>query len=151
MALYVYRHHGSSLKQHVQSFYDKYGEFVSHNSYYFMEDNSAHDYEPNMLQGGTYKINVSSQYKIEYIQDLGKPRYELTKPDNNKPNLLPTSNLKWLCCVLLNFQQNGKEPEFDYYIDMKGQPGVAPDVGAKELETMAAFILEKVLTQKRMI
>ncbi len=51
-------------------------------------------------------------------------------------------------CVA-QFRASGTEPKFKYYIEMKGQPGVSRDIMAKEVETMAAFILEKLLEPGR--
>jgi phosphomannomutase len=148
MALWVYRQ-GLTLTQHMQSLYDKYGEFVSHNGYYFLEDPTL---VPKIMErircDGKYDIDVSP-YQIAAIRDLGEPGYDSTTAD--KRPTLPTSKSSPMMTIsfsngcVAQFRASGTEPKFKYYIEMKGQPGVARDIVAKELETMAAFILETLL------
>jgi len=152
MAMYVYRE-GKSLKQHMQSLYDKYGEFVSHNGYYFMEDNNV---VPKIMDrircDGTYNIDLGP-YEIASIRDLGEPGYDSTKPDK-KPTL-PTSKSSPMMTIgfkngcVAQLRPSGTEPKFKYYIEMKGKPGVPRDVVGKELEAMASFILEKLLEPEK--
>jgi phosphomannomutase len=153
LALYVYREKGMSLGQHMQSLYDKYGEFVSHNGYYFMNDNSVVSTILDRLRAnGTYQMDVGP-YKIESIQDLGEPGYDSTKPDK-KPTL-PTSNLSPMMAIrftngcVIQLRPSGTEPKFKYYIEMKGQPGVSRDVVQQDLQTMVDIVLEKLLEPEK--
>jgi hypothetical protein len=72
---------GSSLTQQLQSLYDKYGEFVSHNGYYFFQpDNDGSIVSKifgDIRQGGAYRTTVGP-YPIESIRDLGEPGYDST-------------------------------------------------------------------------
>jgi phosphomannomutase len=148
MAYWVYWQ-GSTLKQHMQSIYDKYGEFVSHNGYYCLLDPGVvHTIMDRIRCNGTYKIDVGP-YEIESVRDLGEPGYDSLTSDK-KPTL-PTSKsspmmtLRFTNGCVAQFRASGTEPKFKYYIEMKGKPGVARDAVLKELETMAPLILEKVL------
>jgi phosphomannomutase len=147
----VYRQ-GLTLTDHMQSIYDKYGEFVSHNGYYFLEDNAVVDKIMEHIRcNGTYKVDVGP-YEIESIRDLGEPGYDSTTA-NKKPTL-PTSKsspmmtLRFSNGCVAQFRASGTEPKFKYYIEMKGTPGVSRDVVAKELQTMAGIILEKLVQPK---
>jgi phosphomannomutase len=152
LALWVYRH-GKSLKQHMQSLYDTYGEFVSYNGYYFMEDPSV---VPKIMErircGGAYDMDLSP-YKVDHIRDLGEPGYDTSKPD--KKATLPTSKSSPMMTLgftngcVAQFRASGTEPKFKYYIEMKGKPGVARDVVENDLNEMASFILEKILEPER--
>lgn len=149
LALYVYRVQGISLREHMQSLYDKYGEFVSHNGYYFMNDNSVVSAIMERLRSnGTYQMDVSP-YEIESICDLGEPGYDSAKADK-KPTL-PTSNsspmmtLRFTNGCVIQLRPSGTEPKFKYYIEMKGQPGVPREAVQKDLKTMVDIVLEKLL------
>jgi phosphomannomutase len=153
LALYVYRERGMSLKDHMQSLYDKYGEFVSHNGYYFMTDNSVVATIMDRLRcNGTYEMDVGP-YEIESICDLGEPGYDSTKPDH-KPTL-PTSSsapmmtLRFTNGCVIQLRPSGTEPKFKYYIEMKGQPGVSREEVAKELKTMVEIVLDKLLEPEK--
>ena len=152
MALHAYRH-GLSLKQHMQSLYDKYGEFVSHNGYYFLDNKSV---VPKIMDrircGGTYDVDVGP-YKIKSIRDLGDPGYDSTKPDK-KPTLPTSASAPMMTISFTNgcvaqLRPSGTEPKLKYYLEMKGQPGVSRDVVAQELEGMATIILDKLLEPEK--
>ena len=153
LAAYVYRERGMSLRQHMQSLYDKYGEFVSHNGYFFMKDNSVVSTIMERLRcNGTYQMDVAP-YEIESIHDLGDPGYDSTKADK-KPTL-PTSNSSPMMTIrftngcVIQLRPSGTEPKFKYYIEMKGQPGVARDVVEKDLKTMVDVVLDKLLEPEK--
>jgi phosphomannomutase len=152
MAVWVYRN-GKTLRQHMQSLYDKYGEFVSYNGYYLMEDPSV---VPKIMERirreGSYDLDLSP-YKVDYIRDLGEPGYDTSKPDK-KPTL-PTSKSSPMMTLgftngcVAQFRASGTEPKFKYYIEMKGKPGVARDVVEKDLNEMASFLLETLLEPEK--
>lgn len=149
MAMWTYRN-GSTLKQHMQSLYDKYGEFVSYNGYYILEDNSVVDsIMARIRSNGKYDIDVSP-YSIEYIRDLEGEGYDSSKPDK-KPTLPPTPMMtlgfKNGCTVQL--RPSGTEPKFKFYIEMKGEPGVSREEVSKELQKMAPYVLENLLEPEK--
>jgi phosphomannomutase len=153
LALYVYREKGMSLREHMQSLYDKYGEFVSHNGYYFMNDNSVVSTIMERLRSnGTYDMDVDP-YEIESICDLGEPGFDSTKADK-KPTL-PTSNSSPMMTIrftngcVIQLRPSGTEPKFKYYIEMKGRPGVSRDVVQKDLKVMVDIVLEKLLQPEK--
>ena len=152
MSLWVYRQ-GKNLKQHMQSLYDKYGEFVSYNGYYIMNDASV---VPGIMErircGGNYDMDLSP-YIVNYIRDLGEPGYDSSK-DDKKPVLpisksSPMMTLGFTNGCVAQFRASGTEPKFKYYIEMKGQPGVSREVVEKDLNEMAAFLLEKLLEPEK--
>jgi phosphomannomutase len=152
MALWAYRN-GSNLKQHMQSLYDKYGEFVSYNGYYFLDNSGVvQTIMERIRSGGMYDIDVSP-YQIESIRDLGEPGYDSTKPDK-KPTLptsksAPMMTLGFTNGCVVQLRPSGTEPKFKFYVEMKGKPGVARDVVAKELNKMASSVLESLLEPEK--
>eukprot|EP00538_Stauroneis_constricta_P011357 CAMPEP_0119546788 /NCGR_PEP_ID=MMETSP1352-20130426/1048_1 /TAXON_ID=265584 /ORGANISM="Stauroneis constricta, Strain CCMP1120" /LENGTH=642 /DNA_ID=CAMNT_0007591515 /DNA_START=81 /DNA_END=2009 /DNA_ORIENTATION=+ len=153
LSCHVYQHKKMTLKDHMQAIYDKYGEFVTNNGYFFMHDSSVVNPIMNRIRnGGKYDIDVGP-YEIESVRDLGEPGYDSLTPDN-KPTL-PTSNsspmmtLRFTNGCIAQFRASGTEPKFKYYIEMKGKPGVARADVAKELTEMAPVILEKLLEPEK--
>ncbi|CAJ1962439.1 unnamed protein product [Cylindrotheca closterium] len=153
MALYEYRQ-GLTLKQHMQSLYDKYGEFVSHNGYYRLEDSSVvHKIMDRIRCNGKYDLEYLSPYQVEYIRDLGVPGYDSSKPD--KQPTLPCSASSPMISIgftngcLAQFRASGTEPKFKYYIEMKGSPGKSREEVSKELHAMTPIILERLLEPEK--
>ena len=148
LTYWAYRQ-GLTLKKHLQGMYDEFEEFCSHNGYYYLQDPSVvHRIMDRIRCNGTYDIDVAP-YKIESIRDLGEPGYDSTTPDK-KPKL-PTSKsspMMTICftngCVV-QLRGSGTEPKFKYYIEMRGKPGVDRESVSKELESMAAVVLEKLV------
>ena len=153
LATFVYRDLGMNLKDHMQSLYNKYGEFVSHNGYFIMNDIAVVATIMGRLRAeGTYDMDVAP-YEIESIRDLGEPGYDSTKPDK-KPTL-PTSNsspmmtLRFTNGCVIQLRPSGTEPKFKFYIEMKGQPGVPRDVVKKDLDLMVGKVLDKLLEPEK--
>jgi len=149
MSLFVYRE-GKSLKQHLQSLYDKYGEFVSHNGYFFMEDMGVVDKIMDRIRnGGKYDTDLSP-YEVDYIRDLDGSGYDSSKPDK-KPTLPPTPMMTFGftngCTVQL--RPSGTEPKFKFYIEMKGEPGVSRGEVTEKLNEFVPLVLDKLLEPKK--
>ena len=149
MALAAYRE-GKSLKQHMQSLYDKYGEFVSYNGYFFMEDNTVVDKIMTRIRdSGNYGIDLNP-YKVDYIRDLEGKGFDSSKPDK-KPTLPPTPmiTLGFTNGCVVQLRPSGTEPKFKFYIEMKGEPGVSRGEVSKKLEEMAPYVLGKLLEPEK--
>lgn len=149
MALSVYRQ-GKNLKQHLQSLYDKYGEFVSYNGYFFLEDLSVVDKIMTRIRDNrNYGIDVSP-YVVDYIRDLDGEGYDSSKPDK-RPTLPSTAmmTLGFTNGCIVQLRPSGTEPKFKFYIEMKGKPGVSRDEVSKNLEKMAAYVLDKLLEPEK--
>jgi phosphomannomutase len=101
---------------------------------------------------GNYDLDLSP-YRVESVRDLGEPGYDSTTADK-KPTL-PTSNSSPMISLTFSngcvaqFRASGTEPKFKFYFEMKGSPGMSREVVAKELETMAPLILEKLLEPEK--
>ena len=154
LAYYVYIHKRMTLLEHMQSLYDKYGEFVSHNGYYFYNDPSIPNQIFNHIRnGGKYHSSID-QYKISSIRDLGSPGYDSSTPDN-KP-VLPVSSsspmmtIKFENGCVAQFRASGTEPKFKYYIEMAGTIGNSREIVEKELEVMADIILNALIRPKEL-
>jgi hypothetical protein len=65
-------------------FYDKYGEFVSRNGYYYLEDTLLSTRRGAHPMHRTYKVDVGPTACS--IRDLGEPGYDSTTADK-KPTL----------------------------------------------------------------
>lgn len=133
----------------MQSLYDKYGEFVSNNGYYFCYDPAiVSKIMREMQNGAKYLTNVGS-YEVESIRDLWSPGYDSTTPD--KRPTLPTSQSSPMMTIrfkngcVAQFRGSGTEPKLKYYVEMKGEPGVSRDEVTTELKVMCDEILEELL------
>jgi phosphomannomutase len=119
LALYVYRERNMSLKNHMQSLYEKYGEFVSHNGYYFMSDPSIVTIIMDRLRcNGTYQtlMDVVQPYKIESFRDLGEPGYDSLRSDK-RPTLpcsksAPMLTIRFTNGCVVQLRPSGTEPKF---------------------------------------
>lgn len=149
LSLNVY-HSGKTLSQHMQGLYDKYGEFVSNNGYFFLKDMSVvPTLMDHLTSGGKYDRKTLGEYEIESVRYLGEPGYDSTQPDG-KPTL-PTSaaspmmTLRFTNGCVAQFRASGTEPKFKYYIELRGKPGVARSSVETELEKMSALLLNDLL------
>ena len=151
LANHVYTTKGITLKDHMQEIYNKYGEFVSHNGYYIMNDKkSISIIMDHIRQNGTYNMDyLGPKYQVESIRDLGVPGYDSTMEDK-KPKL-PTSSSSPMITIrfkngcVAQFRASGTEPKFKYYIEMKGQPGVPRSTVENDLKIMVDAILDQLL------
>jgi phosphomannomutase len=149
MAMAVYRD-GKNLQQHIQSLYDKYGEFVSYNGYYRMDDMSVvNKIMTRIRDNNNYGIDLSP-YQVDYIRDLDGDGYDSSKPDK-KPTLPPAEmmTLGFTNGCIVQLRPSGTEPKFKFYIEMKGRPGVSRAEVSKELDTMAPYVLERLLEPEK--
>jgi phosphomannomutase len=148
LAVYTYSQH-KTLAQHMQSLYEKFGEFVSHNGYFLCYDsNIVNKILDDIKNDGAYVDSVGP-YEVESIRDLSPPGYDSSTVDR-RPTL-PTSSSSPMITIrfqngcVAQFRGSGTEPKFKYYLELKGQPGVPRSVVTSELETMSAVILEELL------
>jgi phosphomannomutase len=138
-----------SLAARLQQLYDRYGEFVSNNGYYFIEDKAVIGRIFDEIRHDGEYLTFVGPYEVESIRDLGEPGYDSTTADK-KPTL-PTSKSSPMITIsftngcVAQFRASGTEPKFKYYIEMKGQPGVSRDIVQKELTEMSGLILNKLL------
>ena len=151
LANHVYTMKCITLKDHMQEIYNKYGEFVSYNGYYIMNDKkSISIIMDHIRQNGTYNMDyLGPKYQVESIRDLGVPGYDSTMEDK-KPKL-PTSSSSPMITIrfkngcVAQFRASGTEPKFKYYIEMKGQPGVPRSTVENDLKIMVDAILDQLL------
>lgn len=151
LAYHVYGK-GQTVSQHLNGLYNKYGEFISNNGYYFLEDKSlVPAIFDSIRNGGEYPTTVA-EYPVTAVRDLGEPGYDSSKPD--KRPTLPTSKSSPMLtftfengCVA-QFRGSGTEPKLKYYIEMQGKPGVDRATVQTELQAMSAAILEALLKPK---
>ena len=134
----------------MQGLYDKYGEFVSNNGYFFLKDMSVvPTLMDHLTSGGKYDRKTLGEYEVESVRYLGEPGYDSTQPDG-KPTL-PTSaaspmmTLRFTNGCVAQFRASGTEPKFKYYIELRGKPGVARSSVEAELEKMSALLLNDLL------
>jgi phosphoglucomutase len=137
-----------SAKHYLQSLYDKYGEFVSNNGYYLVDDPTITKMIFDKLSSNNdlHTMKVVGPYTISSIRYLGVPGYDSTTP-NNVPTLpvsasspMLTINFTNGCCA--QFRGSGTEPKFKYYFELRGSPGTARTVVANELLSMSKTLLD---------
>lgn len=139
---------GKTLVDHLQSLYNKYGEFVSNNGYFLLKDKKVVPKIFDSLREGGYPTEVGG-YEIEGIRYLGEPGFDSSQPDQ-RPRL-PTSKSSPMMTIFFKngcvaqFRASGTEPKFKYYIEMQGSPGVPRQTVEAELHTMSTVILEELL------
>jgi phosphomannomutase len=150
LAMDVYSR-GLTLSRHLQSLYDKYGEFVSNNGYYFVPDVSV----VSMLldqatnHGRFDKLQSVGPYKVNRIRYLGEPGYDSSTPD--RLPTLPTSRSSPLLTLwfengcVAQMRGSGTEPKFKYYIELRGKPGVPRAQVEEDLNAMSSLVLCELL------
>jgi phosphoglucomutase/phosphoglucomutase/phosphopentomutase len=89
LAMAVYCNKSMQLQDHMQSLYDKYGEFVSRNGYFFMNDPSVVAIiMDQMTSQGTFSPLLTEMavgaYKVESFRYLGE-RLRLDHSRQNPP------------------------------------------------------------------
>jgi phosphomannomutase len=154
LAVSVYCTKHMQLQDHMQSLYDKYGEFVSRNGYFFMNDPIVVSIiMGQMTSQGTFSELLTERavgaYKVASFRYLGEPGYDSTTADK-KPTL-PTSKSSPMITIrfengcVAQFRASGTEPKFKYYIEYKGQPGVSRDKVTEDLTIMSDMLIETLL------
>mmetsp|Transcript_4944 Transcript_4944/g.7055 ORF Transcript_4944/g.7055 Transcript_4944/m.7055 type:complete len:641 (+) Transcript_4944:33-1955(+) len=148
LTLRIYQR-GSSIASHMQSLYNKYGEFVSNNGYFFCYDTSiAEKIFDAIRNAGRYMESVGG-YEVCAIRDLGEPGYDSTTSDK-KPTLptnkaSPMITIKFKNGCVAQFRSSGTEPKFKYYIELHGKAGIPRADVQAELEIMSGVLLEELL------
>lgn len=148
LALHLY-HNGMSLATHMQSLYDKYGEFCCNNGYFFYKDPSVTQRIMDHIRNdGKYSSTVGP-YEVHSIRDLGYPGYD-SSTDDKKPTLPVSKSSPMITITFVNgcvvqLRASGTEPKFKYYIEMQGKPGVKRGVVMEELSQCSNIVLEELL------
>lgn len=148
LILKTYRN-GNNLCKHMQSLYDKYGEFCCNNGYYFYSDTQVtQTIMEKIRNGGEYMTKVGP-YEVQAIRDLGYPGYDSSTEDK-KPTLpvsksSPMMTLHFTNGCVVQLRGSGTEPKFKYYIEMRGKPGVKRQIVQDELNKLSDIILEELL------
>ena len=144
-----------NLSQHMQSLYDKYGEFVSNNGYYFVSDPSiVMSLLNNMTNHGKFDtLDMVGPYKVTSLRYLGDPGYDSSKIDH-QPTLpcsksSPMLTIRFENGCIAQFRGSGTEPKLKYYIELQGRPGKRRHDVANELSIMSNVILEELLQPER--
>ncbi|CAB9529585.1 Glucose 1,6-bisphosphate synthase [Seminavis robusta] len=135
---------GMSLAQHMQSLYDKYGEFCSNNG----PQCCAKDHGHYDLQWAI-QLDTVGPYKVDSTRYLGEPAYDSTT-DNKLPRLAtskssPMITLRFTNGCVAQFRASGTEPKFKYYIEMKGQVGASRENVEAELMKFSETIIRELV------
>jgi phosphomannomutase len=135
----------------MQHLYDKYGEFVSNNGYFLMEDTSVVKviFDKITNNGNCDTLQSVGPFRINSFRYLGEPGCDSSQADR-KPRLPTSATSPMLTLVFENgcvaqFRGSGTEPKFKYYIEMKGLPGVSREIVVNELEFISNVLLESLV------
>jgi phosphomannomutase len=146
----VYRSN-RTISQHLQSLYDRYGEFVSNNGYFFVsEPIVVTKIMDAMTNNGKFDtLDTVGPYKVASVRYLGVPGYDSSQPDRQP--LLPCSKSSPMMTIrfengcIAQFRGSGTEPKLKYYLELPGTPGIPRHTVAQQLEEMSEIILEALL------
>jgi phosphomannomutase len=140
---------GLSLTIHLQNLYNKYGEFVSNNGYFFLDDPTVvFRIFDRIRNEGNYMTHVGP-YEVTNIRDLGEPGYDSSTADNYPT--LPTSQTSPMMTIsfsngcVAQFRASGTEPKFKYYLELRGKPGLSRLSVHQELMVMSEVLLQELL------
>lgn len=173
LTYHVY-HKGMTLSKHMQTLYDKYGEFVSNNGeslhpwrkvsneaklnslsgYFILKDPSVVPQIMDVMTcKGQFNLKIVGSYEVESIRYLGEPAYDSTTPDN-LPTLAtskssPMMTIRFTNGTVAQFRASGTEPKFKYYIEMKGKVGVPRATIEADLKEMVDLILKELVQPEK--
>ena len=155
LTLHLYREKGTSLVEHMDDLYSKYGFFCSRNGYYSMPDPGVASTILDRIRskGRTYEVLKQSVERLDrsvvWFRDLGHPGYDSTRPDQNytpvMSNSAPLLTIKLSSGCLVQLRPSGTEPKFKYYLEMQGTPGMPREDVQEELDFVEGYLLDKLL------
>jgi phosphoglucomutase/phosphoglucomutase/phosphopentomutase len=142
---------GMNLAGHLQSLYDKYGEFVSNNGYFIVKDPSA---VPKILDQATNhgrfdNLRSVGPYEVVRIRYLGEPGYDSSTRD--RLPALPTSASSPMLTLwfgngcVAHVRGSGTEPKLKYYVELRGEPGAPREQVQRDLDAMSSAVLDALL------
>lgn len=151
MAGVLMREKSLTVKQHLQSLYTTYGEFVSYNSYVLSHDKSvtAQIFEQLRTSGptGGYWTECAGS-KIAAIKDITMG-YDSTTADLKSPlPVTPESEMimfEFENGVSVTLRTSGTEPKIKYYTEIAGQPGAARSLAEKVLHDFVDRLIDEML------
>ncbi|KAJ3309024.1 Phosphoglucomutase-2 [Boothiomyces sp. JEL0838] len=141
---------GQTVYDHLQNLYQKYGYWVSQNSYFICHDkptiNKIFDkirYAPNSTNLD-YPKEIGG-FKVVYVRDL-TIGYDNLAP-NNKPTLPVSSSSQMVTFKLENdclitLRTSGTEPKIKYYTEYKGRDA---ESGKTELAKIVQSMIDNLL------
>jgi len=153
LSMHVYGKQGQTLVGHIQSLYHKYGEFVSNNGYYILEESSSSTVVPQIMdhitEGGSFARSHVGEYEITAIRYLGLPGYDSSTHDK-KPTLpmsasSPMVTIRFSNGGVAQFRASGTEPKFKYYLELQGAPGVDRAKVEKDCHKWSELLLKELL------
>lgn len=139
---------GLTVQQHLQALYNKYGHFVTQNSYVKCYDPVVTDAIFTRLRNGGQYWTHCGDYEIASIRDL-TTGYDSAQPDNKA--ILPVSASSHMItysfangCVA-TLRTSGTEPKLKYYVEMAGRVGQTRAEVTEQLRLQVEQIVELML------
>jgi phosphomannomutase len=138
----------STVHEHMEKLYERYGRFVQRNSYFkcYKPEVTAKMFE-RLRNAGNY-WHKCGDFKISEVRDLCDG-YDSSQPGGVP--ILPVSKAAHMLtytfangCVA-TLRTSGTEPKIKYYIEMVAQPGQSAAAAQAEVDAIARSIIEEML------
>jgi phosphoglucomutase / phosphopentomutase len=138
----------TTVTQHLQSLYEKYGHFVTQNHYVKCYDPRVTDRIFARLRNGGQYWPACGDFPIAHIRDL-TTGYDSQQPDHKA--ILPVSASSHMItytfangCVA-TLRTSGTEPKLKYYVELAGAVGQSRDEVTEILRKQVEQIVEQML------
>jgi len=128
---------GKNCAEHLLELQQKYGFFLTNNSYVLSRDTKANERVFRSLGSNGKYVESCGKYKVNQVRDLQAPGYDSSQPD--KIPCLPVSSSSSMLtftfengCVA-TLRMSGTEPKLKYYCELNGND---PNVVREELNDL---------------
>ena len=145
MAKFYRRTEGKSMAQVMESLYEKYGRFVSYNSYIFCHDNALTDSIFERIR--TFQGEICG-VKTERVVDVTMGTDTGTSDGKSELPLTPGSHMimyTFANGVNFTLRTSGTEPKIKFYSELAGSGGEGVEAVTDKLRSYVNLVVEELL------